>query len=141
MDVGWKLCCDGIYLIKLIEFQLSWGKLRREPATSDYSGKGGYHTREPTPAGCPSKADARTVWPQLDVRLRERDSRWHCERSWTMALADGAVEFFFIDTSPMVQEYHYVIWAVNRGVQRSSTMLMQALSGCCVQKQLAGACA
>lgn len=62
-----------------------------------------------------------TVWLQLDVRLRDRDSRWHCERSWTMTLAEGAVEFFFIDTSSMVQKYREVVWAVNRGARKSPT--------------------
>ncbi|CAL8470778.1 g10320 [Coccomyxa elongata] len=73
----------------------------------------------PQPTNCPANAsnDECFYGPlhQLDVRLRERDSRWHCERSWTMTLADGAVDFFFIDTSPMVQEYHQVVWASNRG--------------------------
>ncbi|KAK9904250.1 hypothetical protein WJX75_007708 [Coccomyxa subellipsoidea] len=73
----------------------------------------------PRPTNCPTDAtnDDCFYGPlhQLDVRLRDRDSRWHCERSWTMTLAEGAVEFFFIDTSSMVQEYREVVWAVNRG--------------------------
>lgn len=32
-----------------------------------------------------------------------------------MTLADDSVEFFFIDTNPMVHEYHEVVWAVNKG--------------------------
>ena len=53
--------------------------------------------------------------PQLDQRLAARDWRWHCERSYTLPLADGQVELFFIDTSPFVQEYQTAVWSVNEG--------------------------
>jgi hypothetical protein len=53
--------------------------------------------------------------PQLDQRLAARDWRWHCERSYTLLLADGQVELFFIDTSPFVQEYQTAVWSVNEG--------------------------
>lgn len=34
-----------------------------------------------------------------------RDPRWHCERQYTLQLAGGAVELFFIDTTPFVLKY------------------------------------
>ena len=52
---------------------------------------------------------------QLDIRLQQRDRRWHCERFWTVKLADGVIEIFFIDTSPLVHEYQKVVWAENKG--------------------------
>ena len=52
---------------------------------------------------------------QLDRRLTDRDWRWHLERSYTLLLANGQVEMFFIDTSPFVQEYQTAVWSVNEG--------------------------
>lgn len=52
---------------------------------------------------------------QLDARLAERDGRWHCERFFTLTLAGGDVEIFFIDTSPGVASYQAAVWARNAG--------------------------
>lgn len=52
---------------------------------------------------------------QLDVRLTARDQRWHCERSFTASYASGAVDIFFIDTTPIIQSYADKHWAANRG--------------------------
>ncbi|XP_078433375.1 purple acid phosphatase 4-like [Wolffia australiana] len=43
------------------------------------------------------------VLAQLDPILRTMDSRWRCKRSFI--LEAGLVEFFFVDTSPMVMQY------------------------------------
>ncbi|GAB4819676.1 hypothetical protein N2152v2_006722 [Parachlorella kessleri] len=51
----------------------------------------------------------------LDVRLRQRDSRWHCERSFSLSLAGGRVDIFFIDTTPMNDLYLSKPWADNKG--------------------------
>ena len=53
---------------------------------------------------------------QLDVRLADRDARWHCERFFTLTLAGGQVDMFFIDTSPGVASYRTAPWAANPGV-------------------------
>ena len=42
---------------------------------------------------------------QLDVRLAARDPRWHCERSFVLSLAQGQVDIFFIDTTPIIDTY------------------------------------
>jgi tartrate-resistant acid phosphatase type 5 len=52
---------------------------------------------------------------QLDARLTQRDKRWHCERSFTVPAAGGRAEIFFIDTTPIVDDYQHVSWAKNRG--------------------------
>lgn len=52
---------------------------------------------------------------QLDVRLTARDPRWHCERSFSINLAGGDVELFFIDTTPIIRSYTDEVWAINRG--------------------------
>ncbi len=52
---------------------------------------------------------------QLDAGLARRDPRWHCERSFAVSLAGGAVELFFIDTTPLLAEHAGVAWASNRG--------------------------
>jgi tartrate-resistant acid phosphatase type 5 len=52
---------------------------------------------------------------QLDVQLTARDPRWHCERSFTLTLAGGEVEIFFIDTTPIMSQYYDAKWANNRG--------------------------
>lgn len=52
---------------------------------------------------------------QLDQRLADRDWRWHLERSYTLSLASGHVELFFIDTSPFVEDYQTAVWSVNEG--------------------------
>ncbi len=57
---------------------------------------------------------------QLDIRLVERDWRWHCERFFTLPLARSMftpmqVEIFFIDTNPALPEYHEAAWAERPG--------------------------
>ena len=52
---------------------------------------------------------------QLDVRLAAHDARWHCRRTFQLALAGGAVELFSIDTTPLLLEYRGVPWNKNRG--------------------------
>lgn len=52
---------------------------------------------------------------QLDARLAQRDARWHCERSFVLSLAGGAVDVFFLDTTPLLLEYAAVPWRANRG--------------------------
>ena len=32
------------------------------------------------------------------MSLSNRDPRWHCERSYSMLLAEGRLQLFFIDT-------------------------------------------
>lgn len=55
---------------------------------------------------------------QLDASLFARDSRWNCARFYTMALAGGAAELFFMDTSPFVLKYRQRPWARFHGVLR-----------------------
>jgi len=52
---------------------------------------------------------------QLDIALSARDPRWHCERAFTLTLAGGDIEFFFIDTTPIMSQYMDAAWAINRG--------------------------
>ena len=52
---------------------------------------------------------------QLSQRLTERDWRWRCERWYEVSLSGGAVQLFFIDTSPFLQQYWDVPWASNPG--------------------------
>ncbi|EFN52564.1 hypothetical protein CHLNCDRAFT_32423 [Chlorella variabilis] len=52
---------------------------------------------------------------ELDARLAQRDARWHCERSFVLSLAGGAVDVFFLDTTPLLLEYAAVPWRANRG--------------------------
>ncbi|KAK9862760.1 hypothetical protein WJX84_003264 [Apatococcus fuscideae] len=57
---------------------------------------------------------------QLDIRLVERDWRWHCERFYSLPLARSMftttqVEIFFIDTNPALPEYHEARWAERPG--------------------------
>ena len=54
---------------------------------------------------------------QLDVRLTARDARWHCRRAFQLGPLGpgGAVELFFIDTTPLLSEYRDVPWRKNRG--------------------------
>lgn len=52
---------------------------------------------------------------ELDVGLRQLDSRWHCERAFRMQLADGKVDVFFYDTSPFIEEYQNVSWVGHIG--------------------------
>jgi tartrate-resistant acid phosphatase type 5 len=54
-------------------------------------------------------------WLQLDAALARRDPRWHCERSYSLSLAGGDVEIFFLDTSPLIGEYAAAPWRSNRG--------------------------
>lgn len=59
---------------------------------------------------------------QLDPSLQLRDSRWHCQRSFSLSQPlddDSYVEFFFYDTNPFVEHYwndteHVYDW---RGVE------------------------
>ena len=67
---------------------------------------------------------------QLDVRLADRDARWHCERFFTLTLAGGQVDMFFIDTSPGVVSYRTAPWATNPGANPfSRSMLVPSPSG------------
>ena len=56
---------------------------------------------------------------QLDVRLKERDWRWNCKRSYKMTFESkqsGRVDMFFIDTTPILDsKYNSAIWADNIG--------------------------
>ena len=56
---------------------------------------------------------------QLDVRLKDRDWRWNCKRSYTMTFESkqsGRVDMFFIDTTPILDsKYSSAIWADNIG--------------------------
>ncbi len=63
----------------------------------------------------PSNAELVRNAVQLDQRLADRDWRWHLERSYTLSLANGHVELFFIDTSPFVEDYQTAVWSVNEG--------------------------
>lgn len=47
--------------------------------------------------------------------LRTRDPRWHCERTFQLALGDGKAEIFFIDTSPFIEDYRNVSWFDQEG--------------------------
>ena len=76
---------------------------------------------------------------QLDVRVAERDARWHCERWFSLSLLRGAAEVFFIDTSPGVLDYRAAPWAVNPGacalpldIQQHSAAVMFS-AGCHAQ--------
>jgi len=51
---------------------------------------------------------------QLDPRLIERDWRWHCERSFVYSVNDD-LDIFFIDTTPIVDDYLKYKWAENKG--------------------------
>lgn len=53
---------------------------------------------------------------QLNRKLRERDWRWHCERSFQVQVMGDRAELFFIDTNPFILEYHSQPWAANRGM-------------------------
>ncbi len=59
---------------------------------------------------------------QLDVRLAARDTRWHCERWYSLSLLSGAADVFFIDTSPGVAEYQSASWAGNPGASRGGSL-------------------
>ena len=52
---------------------------------------------------------------QLGPALPARDARWHCERAFTLRLAGGEVEIFFVDTTPLIKQYLEYDWASNRG--------------------------
>ena len=47
---------------------------------------------------------------QLGQALVSRDPRWYCQRRYTKRFGSGLVDMFFIDTSPMVLEYHDMEW-------------------------------
>lgn len=47
---------------------------------------------------------------QLGQALAARDPRWYCQRRYTKRFGNGLVDIFFIDTSPMVLEYHSMEW-------------------------------
>lgn len=57
--------------------------------------------------------------PQLGPALVHRDPRWHCERAFSLSFADGRVQLFFIDTSPMMSFYRDTSWAGNPGLLHS----------------------
>jgi tartrate-resistant acid phosphatase type 5 len=48
---------------------------------------------------------------ELDVGLRTRDPRWHCERTFELSLGEGKAEIFFIDTNPFIEAYRNMSWA------------------------------
>lgn len=51
---------------------------------------------------------------QLDVRLWQRDKRWHCARSFQLKFGEDdehSAELFFIDTSPGIANYQTAPWA------------------------------
>lgn len=74
--------------------------------------------------------------PQLDRRLTERDWRWHLERSYTLTLADGLVQLFFIDTSPFVEDYQTAVWSVNEGKLKLSFCVCVCVSLSCFLRGL-----
>lgn len=53
---------------------------------------------------------------QLDIRLKKRDARWNCARSYMLGIDDNKIDIFFIDTSPILYtKYYDAPWATNRG--------------------------
>ncbi len=52
---------------------------------------------------------------QLGSALINRDLRWHCERQYSLSLAGGLVDFFFLDTTPFVKKYRRRPWAKYTG--------------------------
>ena len=56
---------------------------------------------------------------QLDVGLRTRDPRWHCERTFELSLGEGKAEIFFIDTNPFIEAYRNMSWAGQVGESSS----------------------
>lgn len=66
---------------------------------------------------CAYGAFLRMCWlfgVQLDVRLWQRDKRWHCARSFRLKFGEDdehSAELFFIDTSPGIAEYQTAPWA------------------------------
>lgn len=66
--------------------------------------------------GCP-----RSPLYQLDIQLMQRDRRWHCSRLYSLNLADGEADLFFMDTSPFITEYHSQPWAkLDGGIAQQS---------------------
>jgi tartrate-resistant acid phosphatase type 5 len=61
----------------------------------------------------------------LSADLTARDWRWHCERSYTEQFLGGLVEFFFIDTSPFILDYHTRSWAQYKGGIASQSWELQ----------------
>lgn len=51
----------------------------------------------------------------MDVALRTRDPRWHCERTFELSLGEGKADIFFIDTSPFIEAYYNYSWAGQLG--------------------------
>lgn len=47
----------------------------------------------------------------MNIDLGARDWRWNCNRTFSMQLADGEIDFFFIDTNPFVLKYYSTNWA------------------------------
>lgn len=55
----------------------------------------------------------KNAWAQLDPMLKERDARWHCERSFKVQHSacpkhlfvpcEATMDIFFVDTTPMVK--------------------------------------
>lgn len=59
-----------------------------------------------------SKTDCdRSPKHQLGQALMSRDSRWFCQRRYTKRFGNGLVDIFFMDTSPMILEYHETEWS------------------------------
>lgn len=85
------------------------------------------------PKNCPKHEEECYYSPihQLDPRLIDRDSRWHCERSFKLSLVDGNVDILFIDTTPILTKYEEKSWAVNKGgvLQQSWEEQVKELDG------------
>lgn len=71
------------------------------------------------PSDCPKHTKKECFYSplhQMDVRLKERDSRWHCSRSFALEDPSRFVDIFFIDTTPILTtKYNNASWATNRG--------------------------
>lgn len=63
---------------------------------------------------------------QLDARLKRRDARWNCARSYSIHIDIHSIDIFFIDTSPILYtKYYNEPWATNRGGIREQDWLEQ----------------
>lgn len=70
---------------------------------------------------------------QLDVGLRMRDPRWHCERTFELSLGDGKAEIFFIDTNPFIEYYRNVSWFNQEGERVTRALESRNRTGCRLQ--------
>lgn len=74
----------------------------------DY-GDGSYDAEDCLALG--AEACGRGPLSELDMELVRRDERWHCSRLYSLSLADGKADLFFMDSSPLIQQYHTTPWA------------------------------